>query len=414
MKKNSVFILILVLIASSLVMPMTFNNIAIGIYLLFFLFNLKSLKKEGYIILYFLPLLLFFVDILSVFNSENTVNALKILEKRSSMLIFSVGFFLLPKVNNKQLSKILDSFVVALIGLCLVAMVKAFFLHYQTYGLNFNYQSYWLIGHHKFSELVDFHATYFSNYILFALSILFFNKKSWFKRRLVLKWLTIALFMSCFMIMSVRTCFLTFLIIIGYLIFDRYRGSRKNLAIATTTAIVGIIILFSTNTMLRERFEDIISVGKSENVSRFGGGKLRMYKWQTALSIFKENPIFGIGNGDIKVEMDKKYALLDQDEFDLFGYNAHNQYLDALATKGVFGLMVLLLFIGGSLYFSMVNSSHYSKLLFVLILINLISFITENILDINKGIVFLFFFYGLLCSNLDFNRKLTNENTSDT
>lgn len=124
--------------------------------------------------------------------------------------------------------------------------------------------------------------------------------------------------------------------------------------------------------------------------------------------------MFGVGNGDVKEELNKKYELINQDKFDLTDYNAHNQYLNELSTKGVFGGFALIVFLIVGMFYGI---KYHNKLLFLLLLINSISFITENVLTRNKGILFLFYFYCLLISNLDFNlmnKKKAHESITDT
>ena len=404
--RHSIFAIILILVAVTLNMPMLFNNIAIALLLIFFFVNIKTLKKEGTLWLYLLPIIIVALDLLSVFNSTNVKDALSILEKRSTLLIFPIVFLFLPKVNQKTLHLVFKYFIYTLTVVCAIALSLALYENYKRYGFSFNYQSVWIMGHHKLSNHVEFHATYLSNYILFALSILAFYKHKEFSINKKLKLIIIVLLLTCFFLLSVRTTFVTFVFLVFYYVFDLFKANKRKLIIGFFITTLIIAFAFFNNTMLKERVYDVFSIGKSEKKSRFGGSSIRMYNWGSAYKIFKEKPVFGVGNGDVEDELNKKYALLKQNKYDLKDYNSHSQYLNAMAAKGVIGLLSILAFIFlGMIYAYKVNN----KLLLILLIINAISFVTENVLTRNKGILFLFYFYCLLISNQDFNLKAKNE-----
>jgi hypothetical protein len=67
----------------------------------------------------------------------------------------------------------------------------------------------------------------------------------------------------------------------------------------------------------------------------------RIVLWQTALNIFKEHPLFGVGTGDVcdafEVEFQKEQSI-----FAGSGLRSHNQYLSFAVTLGIVGLSVFL------------------------------------------------------------------------
>lgn len=71
----------------------------------------------------------------------------------------------------------------------------------------------------------------------------------------------------------------------------------------------------------------------------------RIKLWETALMMFKEHPIFGVGNGNYVSLYDsyvKKYRWLS------YGYThfpAHDSYLKVLAELGIIGIVVFLIFL---------------------------------------------------------------------
>lgn len=83
-------------------------------------------------------------------------------------------------------------------------------------------------------------------------------------------------------------------------------------------------------------------------------GKIRLVVWQGALDIFKQNPLFGTGVETFAYAYYKvkplEHNLLS--EWDYLYNKAHNEYLNYLATTGLFGLGTYLLFIGWFIYFA--------------------------------------------------------------
>ncbi len=62
----------------------------------------------------------------------------------------------------------------------------------------------------------------------------------------------------------------------------------------------------------------------------------RIISWQHLGSIFKENPLIGVGTGDVKSALKKKY---EEDQY-IFPVNTHSQYLYLLAGWGILGFSV--------------------------------------------------------------------------
>ncbi|WP_340076194.1 O-antigen ligase family protein [Leptobacterium sp. I13] len=403
-KKGHIFILCI--IATSLVLPMIFNNLAIGLFLLLFFKISKRSNKTNNIQLYILPLIIIFLDVAAIFISNDIQQALYVIEKRTGLIIFSFGFMLMPKISNKNLSTIFKFFVYSVSAICVVSLFLALLENFEQYGYKINYQSIWIIGYHNLSGQVGFHATYLSNYILFSLGILLFHKGENFKWNNKIKYILVAFLITYFMLLAVRTTFISLFLLILYYVYQIYKNNKIKLLMAFSAVILGLLFIFLNSTMMKERFEDIFSIGKSQNISRFGGIKIRMYNWKAAYNVYKENPIIGVGNGDLQEHLDENYRKLNQNKFDLIGYNSHNQYLNELAAKGVLGLLSILLFLLLPLYIGIKNKN---KMFIVLMSIHIISFLTENLLNRNKGIIFLIFFYGLLCSNYEFNKSITSE-----
>ena len=119
----------------------------------------------------------------------------------------------------------------------------------------------------------------------------------------------------------------------------------------------------------------------------------RLEYWQTGIQLIKENFIFGVGTGDIKVEYKKKYEqnnslLLPENRLE-----AHNTFLTFFITFGIIGFIYLLYFVAFT-----ISSSFKSLnfLCFTFLFVITSSFFTEDTLETQMGITIFSFLFSLL------------------
>lgn len=89
-------------------------------------------------------------------------------------------------------------------------------------------------------------------------------------------------------------------------------------------------------------------VGPSLETGITGSGKIRLIVWKGAVNIFKNNPLFGSGVETFAYAY-YKYRPIEHNltsEWDFLYNKAHNEYLNYLATTGIFGLGTYLWIIG--------------------------------------------------------------------
>jgi hypothetical protein len=112
---------------------------------------------------------------------------------------------------------------------------------------------------------------------------------------------------------------------------------------------------------------------------------------EAARSIFKENPLFGVGTGDVQSSFDRYYentgSSLDQD----YRRRAHNQYVTLLITFGVAGLILSLVFLLGPVF---IEKKWNDYLFMVFFFIAFLSMLNEDTLETQTGVSFFIFFYS--------------------
>jgi len=65
--------------------------------------------------------------------------------------------------------------------------------------------------------------------------------------------------------------------------------------------------------------------------------------WGRALEIIKDNPLLGIGTGDVKDELQRTAEIEGYSIVKDRNFNVHNQYLETWMGIGIFGFILLLL-----------------------------------------------------------------------
>lgn len=89
----------------------------------------------------------------------------------------------------------------------------------------------------------------------------------------------------------------------------------------------------------------------------------RFYMWQSAINMWKDHPLFGVGMGNYTEQYQSRYRLPQATEPKI--EHAHNMYLHMLAEFGVVGLSVFVIFWGYQLYWSWQRRrSIYGRMLF--------------------------------------------------
>jgi O-antigen ligase len=143
---------------------------------------------------------------------------------------------------------------------------------------------------------------------------------------------------------------------------------------------------------LRKRYVSDLEDDLSENAITPDLTETRMERWNLEWQLIKQSPLIGYGGGSETSVLKEKYFEQKFYRSYLFELNAHNQYFSFLIKSGVIGLLVYLYFLFFG--FSTAIKKKDFLLLAFLILIAVVS-VSENILDVNKGIFFYSFFSSL-------------------
>lgn len=154
------------------------------------------------------------------------------------------------------------------------------------------------------------------------------------------------------------------------------------------------ILFYLGMNQLNNRFtqveEAIVQEAGTQKVHNSTTGRLEI--WKESLALLQDNWIIGTGTGDIKDELLKSYA---EHQF-TYGLerklNSHNQFLQTWLCLGIAGLLVLVALLFLPLLQTLISTENAFLFLVGIITLNAM---TESILEVQKGVFFLSFFYSL-------------------
>ncbi len=253
--------------------------------------------------------------------------------------------------------------------------------------------------YHNYSRGVQFHATYLSLFVSLALFFLIeeFNKRNPNLITITLTSLAALLIWTILLSMS-RAVILMFILLAIIYCFKKLKAWVA--ASVLGLGILGVVLFATTtkNNFIFDRFERVFTrelaisnSSRNHNDPKFPS---RFERWECAFNAIQSAPIFGYGAGSEKTILGTEYELAGLYDIKEAGYDAHNQFISIVLTYGLLGLIVLVFQIGATFSFFIKKDNRDWSLFLVLIMI-ILSGLTENILNRQKGIVL----YAL-CSSL--------------
>jgi O-antigen ligase len=360
----------------------------------------QQLKKLNNRNLFFLTAL-YFVSIISAIYTLNVNEALSDLTAELAILIFPLIFAL----TTLDISKYKDHLLTFFSATCFITVVFLYINALQViqfYHLPFSFLFSDSFLNHHFTEPIGLHATYFSMYVALALFFLvekIINQTILFKKIILI--ICALILLAALIQLASRSVFvaviLTMCVAFPLLSFNKI--SRTGFAITCALILTGIVTVAFKNDFLKRRYLDELRTDLDVTSSKEG----RTVRWEAIGEVILKKPIIGYGTGSEKQVLKEEY--LDKKFYTSYSLemNTHNQYLACLLRAGIFGVMIYLLTLGFGFY----TAIKYRDILFLgfMIIVGITS-VSENILEINKGI----FFYGFFFSFFIFsNKKLTPE-----
>lgn len=346
----------------------------------------------------------FWVTVIAATYTHYLPQALTELTLRLPILLIPVLFSLTDLDIKKYQPLLLKSFALV----CTATVIYLYFDAYHTikyYGLPLKTIFTPAFTNHNFSEPIDMHATFFSFQLVIALvylvSVVF--KQASLSSKLFYAGCCFILLCALIQLSSKSILAILFIIANVAIPYYLFKGkSRLRFVVAALTisavCIAGVLNIPS----FRDRY--ITALQKDLSVDKPGeGSDPRLARWHVVVDVIKQKPVMGYGSGsEFLLLKDGFYNAKMYSSF-LAGLNSHNQYLSFLVKSGVWGLLVYLF----TLIYGFKVAIAKRDLVFIsfMLVISVVS-LSENVLDMDKGVIFYGFFFAFFMSP-DLNKKKT-------
>ena len=348
-----------------------------------------------------LMILFFLIHLFSMLYSDNKMAGWSSIETKFSLIAFPV---FLPLIFYKNINK---KFIIQLINIIALAYVFLSFGKYIYDYFSAN-EIYAFVGSNigfKFTSAAkSLHPTYTSFYYL---TLILFNgndllNKKEDKRKTIVS--VIGIFIFCFFVilLSSKVAFIGLIFII-ILLLAKYakKNGRIKQSLFIFSAFIVVTILGVYNSNLLNKFEQTyieLTDTNRTNESYVQSTGARIWFWKTTVEIIWENPIVGVGTGDIRDELSRKYNEKGIKWIQDKGRDSHQQFLQTFATTGILGFISLLLI------FVLMFYQSFKKKNILLLGFTSIYFLfglTESMIETQAGIIFFTFFALFLVSKTE-------------
>lgn len=337
-----------------------------------------SIHPMSYVVYFSLSWIL-----VTTITSEMPIVSVKFLMSRLWFIIpfYFVTAMLFRKIQN--INKFLWLYYAGLI----IVIIYTTIVHSQ-YGFDEE------TGHWVMSPFYNDHTAYGAALAMFfpiGIGLIFFpGQKKWIT--------TIAVFAFALLLIAIflsysRAAWLSIIAAIGVFFLVIFR--IKLIWVVTALFIVfGIFFTFQNQIIdrLEKNKQDsstnlVEHIKSMTNISSDASNLERINRWQAAIRLFNEKPIFGWGPGTYQFvyapyQRSKEKTLISTNLGDKG--NAHSEYLGAMAEQGLVGLLVVLLIFGSAIYYGLTvykKGNLKVKYLSMMSTLGLITYIAHSVLN---------------------------------
>jgi O-antigen ligase len=350
-------------------------------------------------VLLFLGFTVYFLWYISgLFYTSDIHNGTLLVFRRLPFILFPLVLTYPGEAIKKRIKLLLKIFCISTLVYILFTFCFAAFrsLYFTDGAITFNphppdhdYDNYFFGVDFAYSQ----HPTYLAMYVLLSM---FFAFESFFqskvKRYLRIVWLISGfILLTSLYFLSSRTGIISALVLVPvYLIIKLKTMQRWRLsALIIILAVPLLIVLFLNNKRMKFYLPEKT---RTSVVDKFLLDN-RVPIWKSAMIVIRHNPIIGVGAGDASLEIQKEYIAAGYTEMYYNNLNAHNQYLEVLVASGLIGFVIFITLISYIVYQGL---SRRNLLFGIFILIILIFFLFESILNRIAGVTFFSLFSFLL------------------
>lgn len=338
---------------------------------------------------------LYLLNVFSILYSTDKSEGLNLAVRQLGLLLFPLLF----AISHFPFEKYRVQLAIILGFSCLVTVIYLYYDALRTIVVFHLPLSSLFTGNfmnHNFSLPVGIHATYLSMYIAFSIiTFLWLLLTSQVQKQKWIYIITSLILFAGLVQLSSRAVFIAFLLIInGVFPFLLFSGSKRiKFFFATTFLSAAVLLLIYSVDSFKTRYVSELKTDLTDKVKIIDNTEPRLARWEAILELVRRSPLIGYGSGSETKLLQEKYFEKGLYVSYINEFNTHNQYLAMLLKAGGVGLL-LFLFV---LYYGYLAAIKRKDLLLMafMLLITIVS-LSENVLDLNKGIFFCGFFFSLL------------------
>ena len=357
--------------------------------------------------------LLYVLHLVSLFWTEDLAAGWFVLEKKAALLMLPLALALDRFLSRERLQDAMVSLILgctAAFWLCVLNAIWQYRIYHDTV----------VFYYHSFAWPLDqFNAVYFSLYVFFSLvSLDHLVRRADYPlfRRLPVRIVVFAsLMLALLMLASKLFIVLSFLFLVYVALREsRLRGGgRKGTAWVGTVGAVLIVGGVLSLGFARDRFTDlfesqfeVVNMEQYSYDTPFNGLTIRLVLLRFGAEILNRPGVWltGTGAGDTQNEINdliRKYNLYHGNphlgDKGYLDYNVHNQFVETLLQTGVGGLLCwILILVQASLV--AIRRGAGSPFFFLVLAILLFATI-ESLLERQRGILFLTFYFSIFYLN---------------
>lgn len=261
------------------------------------------------------------------------------------------------------------------------------------------------VAHWVMSPFFNDHTSYGAVLAMFIPFLLGLSLAKWMKpKQRIWLWALLLILVVAELLSYTRAAWLSLIISFGVWAILKLKIKFKTLAI-TVVSIVLVLLLFQNQILqkLEQNSTDSSAnltdhITSMTNISTDASNVERINRWQCALQMFKEKPVFGWGPGTYAFnyapyQLTSQRTIISTNSGD--GGNAHSEYFGSLAEAGLLGmlnfivLIIVVLFTGVTAY-SRTNDKRIKTILMSAIM-GLVTYyihsLLNNFLDTDKASV---------------------------
>ncbi len=355
---------------------------------LFLLISLIDLFVNGTISykklppLLILPIAFYLLNITTLLWTDNISAGIFSLEVKLSFLVIPLILGFQKPDSDFNLNHIIKYFSIASIISPTLLFGRAFYMYFS--GNPFPIYS-------PFSP--ELHVTYLATYSTINLIFNYLILKNHPNLNTkILAYFSILITIPTIWVSQSKAGMIIYLIIVAIIVFKEMVNFNKWMGIISISVLViGSVLFINTNPRFKAMFEAV------RNYEKYLDGKqtttestaARIMTWDASLKIIKENFWIGVGNGDTKQELLKKYDSLGYQGPARLQLNAHNQYLETLLYTGVFGLLFLM----GIFILPVIFLKQNTTFFWMFAVVYGFHFLFESMLNTQAGVIFFVFVY---------------------